>query len=583
MKGRAFRAAMGIAALLLAAGAADAACKVEKLADLPVTMDGMKPLVAAKINGVQASFIADSGAFYSMLSPGVAGAAGLKLVPAPPWYRITGMGGDTTTSYTKVKDLTLAGIPLHNIEFFVGGTDTGTAGLLGQNVLGIGDVEYDLPDGFVRLLRSSDCGQTGLAYWVDRGGVYSLLKIETRDEANPHTIATVIVNGAPIKAMFDTGAESSILSLRAAGRAGVKPGTTGVEPAGYSGGLGRKMIQIWTAPIASIKIGDEEIRNVRLSIGDIGMEDVDMLVGADFFISHRVYVDNSAHLMFFTYTGGEVFNRRAHTQGQSAAAVPHANAAAPPDAEGYSRRGAVLVAQHDLEGAIADFGHAIALAPKEPRYLVQRAEAFRADRRRESALADLNKAIDLDPANVPALLDRAEMRIGEGKREAAVPDLDAAARAAPKTVEERLEMAELYESAYAYGPAIEQFDLWILAHREDARLPEALNGRCWVRALANRDLDKALDDCNAALRLRPHNPSFLDSRGLVRVRQGEWDKAIAEYDEVLKVAPKTAWSLYGRGIAKRHKGLAKEGDADIAAAAAIAPELPDRAKALGIS
>src|SRR4051812_43409503 len=113
--------AAAVIAGLLGAGAADAACKVGELAKLPVTMDGLRPMVAAKINGVEARFIADSGAFYSLISPGMAGAAGLKLTAAPPWYRLKGLGGDTSASYTKVKDLTLAGIPLHNLDFFVGG------------------------------------------------------------------------------------------------------------------------------------------------------------------------------------------------------------------------------------------------------------------------------------------------------------------------------------------------------------------------------------------------------------------------------------------------------------------------------
>src|SRR3954451_9325089 len=152
--GRCLHVGMLAAALVLGPGAANAACKVEKYADLPVTMDGMQPLVAAKINGVDASFIVDSGAFYSLMSPGVAGAAGLKLDRIPPeQFQLMGVGGSTRAAITKVKDLVVAGIPVHNIEFFVGGTDTGTAGLLGQNVLGVGDVEYDLPDGVVRLLR----------------------------------------------------------------------------------------------------------------------------------------------------------------------------------------------------------------------------------------------------------------------------------------------------------------------------------------------------------------------------------------------------------------------------------------------
>ena len=40
------------------------------IADLKVTMRGTRPLVNAKINGGEVSLIADSGAFYSVLSEG---------------------------------------------------------------------------------------------------------------------------------------------------------------------------------------------------------------------------------------------------------------------------------------------------------------------------------------------------------------------------------------------------------------------------------------------------------------------------------------------------------------------------------
>src|SRR3954466_14500802 len=118
-----FRAAMGIAALAiagaLAPASAQAACKVEKYADLPVTMDGMQPLVAAKINGVDVSFIVDRGAFYSLMSTGVAGRPGLKLARVPPdQFQLVGAGGATNAAIAKVKDLVVAGIPIHNLEFF---------------------------------------------------------------------------------------------------------------------------------------------------------------------------------------------------------------------------------------------------------------------------------------------------------------------------------------------------------------------------------------------------------------------------------------------------------------------------------
>ena len=73
-------------------------------------------------------------------------------------------------------------------------------------------------------------------------------------------------------------------------------------------GIGRRMIPSWLAPVASFKIGDEEVRNTRLRIAAMSLPNTDMLLGADFFLSHRVYVANSQHRIYFTYNGGPVFN-----------------------------------------------------------------------------------------------------------------------------------------------------------------------------------------------------------------------------------------------------------------------------------
>jgi tetratricopeptide (TPR) repeat protein len=144
-----------------------------------------------------------------------------------------------------------------------------------------------------------------------------------------------------------------------------------------------------------------------------------------------------------------------------------------------------------------------------------------------------------------------------------------------------LVLANIFERLDQFPKAIANFDQWITAHPDDNRQPAALNGRCWTRALAGLDLSLALKDCDAALR-REKSASYFDSRGLVELRMGEYDKAIADYDAALQLAPRIAWSLYGRGLARRHKNdPASKGDLD--AAVAIDPALPARALALGIS
>jgi tetratricopeptide (TPR) repeat protein len=147
----------------------------------------------------------------------------------------------------------------------------------------------------------------------------------------------------------------------------------------------------------------------------------------------------------------------------------------------------------------------------------------------------------------------------------------------------RLEIGELYSDLDRYEAAVTQFDLWVAVHDDDRDLPAALNGRCWARALAGRDLDKALADCNTAVRLTRRSADVLDSRGLVHLRRGEFDRAIADYDAALAQKPTTAWSLYGRGLAELRTGAKAQGDADLAAAAVVAPHLAERAAKLGLS
>ena len=59
-----------------------------------------------------------------------------------------------------------------------------------------------------------------------------------------------------------------------------------------------------------------------------------------------------------------------------------------------------------------------------------------------------------------------------------------------------------------------------------------------------------------------------NSRGFVYLRLSRLDEAIADYDAALKLNPKMAASLYGRGLAKQKNGDQAGGDADIAAAKA---------------
>jgi hypothetical protein len=116
------------------------------------------------------------------------------------------------------------------------------------------------------------------------------------------------VNGIPVRFCLDTGASTSMLSLKAAKRAGLVPGGEGVWPAGLARGVGKKTTQSWIAPVRNFTIAGEKISNTHLRIGDMGDLGIDMVLGADFLLSHHVYVANGQGKLYFTYNGGAVFN-----------------------------------------------------------------------------------------------------------------------------------------------------------------------------------------------------------------------------------------------------------------------------------
>jgi len=575
-----------VIASVTAASPAEAACKLGMVAELKVTMRGHRALVPVTINGVETKMIVDSGAFWNTITPGNAVKHHLTHT-SESGFALEGVGGQTTNTYVgRAQDFSIAGANFHGVTFVVTdkGLDSGAAGLLGANFLSIADVEYDLANGVIRLFKPDGCSTAVLAYWVGQTQPYSVTELDVSRPGETHIQSWAQVNGQRVRVTFDTGASSSMMSLKAAWKAGVQPTDPNVVPAGVSSGVAQhSYVRTWLAPFASFKLGDEEIKNVKLIIGNMGIDD-EMLLGADFFLSHRVLVSNSQRKIYFTYNGGPVFDQKLAPQ-PSTQQAPFGVAPPPEtmDADAYSRRAAALVSRRDFDGALAELSQAIQHAPNEARYLYERAMVYRANAEPKLAMDDLNHAITLQPDFIPALLARATAYGRDKEPALARADLDAADKAAGKDPDQRFAVAETYSSAGFEVEAIAELDQWIAAHPMDDNLAQALNSRCWLRARRNEALDKALDDCNTALRLLPGDPNILDSRGMVHLRLGQFDKAIADYNDSLRINPKSAWSLYGRGLAELRKGMTARGDADLAGAKQLSATIADDAAKRGLT
>jgi tetratricopeptide (TPR) repeat protein len=287
--------------------------------------------------------------------------------------------------------------------------------------------------------------------------------------------------------------------------------------------------------------------------------------------------------MFITYDGGPVFDLRVRPAGDAPVDGPTPAALADiKTGDDADRLGRAELSRREFAQAKTYLDRAVALDPASPDYLVHRANAERGLRRYDLVKADLDQAISLKPNDETARLQRGGFYLIRHNLADARADFDAAIAAHPENTKLQLGVASVYDSAGEFSVALDIINGWIAAHPHDDAMAAALNQRCWVRAQWNRDMDKALADCDQSLRLQREAQTF-DSRGLVHLRLGQLDQAISDYNTALRMQPQIAWSLYGRGLAEQAKGLSAPGAADMKLATALDPGIAVRATNLGLT
>jgi len=551
---------------------------------LPVAMVGTRAIATVFIDGTAVPLAVDTGAFFSFLTDAAAAQLKLRLYPLPYGMEVQGLTGRIDAHSTTVKRLGLLKGELPDVDFVVGGNEpgAGSMGLLGRNILGFADTEYDLAHGVIRfVLPNEDCDQSNMAYWAGDTPVSEVDLLHEYRAKTPAIRARVQLNGHDVEAIFDTGA-STIVSLGTAHRVGVKD--VDMTPAEQIYGGGRKKADSWIAPFDKFELGGEAVLHNHLEVGDIDIRDADMLVGIDFFLSHRIYVSKKQSKMYFTYNGGAVFalNVRDKASAAGPGADPGNAATDAPQADVYARRGAASLSRGDLAQALADLDRACTLEPGSAGFFTTRASVHLALKEADKAMADLDEALRLDPGQADARIVRARMRAARGHRELALDDLSVLDQTLPAQDQMRQAMARLYAGFEMPAQTLAQWNLWIPAHPHEITQDSAYNSRCWARVELGIELDKALDDCDEAVDDDSKNASYLDSRAWAYLRLGKLKKSLADFNRGLAIRPAGPWSLYGRALVHLRLGEQALGQDDLVAARKAWPGIDAAVKLAGL-
>jgi tetratricopeptide (TPR) repeat protein len=203
----------------------------------------------------------------------------------------------------------------------------------------------------------------------------------------------------------------------------------------------------------------------------------------------------------------------------------------------------------------------IVQGPREiGRWKLAAALDLRAEGKKEQAYAQLTEATRWFPDNPLLMLQRADWRLEDGQKEEAIADADRMLELGKESYQWLVVHSHFMQTAGEHERAV---DDWKKIDRESQRTgrPDratALNGLAYARALAEVDLDEALENVNEALELAPGNPAILDTRGFLLYLKGG-ASSLARALKDLDLAVKGMEQELG-GIRRQVKGPEKTAD-----------------------
>jgi predicted aspartyl protease len=312
------RAVPLLAALLLVAPAADAACRPEAAerlvlaapaapASLAVLGPGAAalPTVLALANGAALPFVLDTGSNLTQLRTEAAVALGLPMDPgrATP---ITGIGGTSRLPNALLRHFQLGRRVFQNLSLPVapGGEDAGRiAGILGADLLRHGALELDLPAGLAALHDSPDC-QAAPPPWP----AAESLAVEITPEGL--VILPLRLNGRPARALLDTGAAQTVLRQDRIAAFGIPEAALRAPPAGTIYGTGEETAVFHIHQGASIQL--------VTALGGIGHSTqpiiiaplppslpADLALGQDVLGRHRLWLSYAGRRLFLAASAAD--------------------------------------------------------------------------------------------------------------------------------------------------------------------------------------------------------------------------------------------------------------------------------------
>ncbi|HEX3415479.1 MAG TPA: retropepsin-like aspartic protease [Stellaceae bacterium] len=301
------RVLCGTAALASVLGGAMAAadtrpvgCGTSRIGEITVATLRNAPIVTLIANGAPLTLLLDTGAEWTIVTPAAAKRIGAQTPRIEFDRQIRGLSGSLATNEVELRSFTAGDVALpwrrlrvaslNMPSVFSGPLD----GVLGADTLSSFDVDLDLPHHRMVFYGKQSCASAAPA-WAE-----PYATISARKTFSSHLSFPALLDGRQIDTFFDTGAQLSVLSSKAAVALGVTDAALSRDRATVTLGAAAERLNSHLHRFSHMEVGGEVVRNPELIVADVSLKDADLVLGIDFLASRRIWLSYGSQQIFLS-------------------------------------------------------------------------------------------------------------------------------------------------------------------------------------------------------------------------------------------------------------------------------------------
>jgi predicted aspartyl protease len=273
-------------------------CGTSRIGEITVATLRNSPIVTVVANGAPVTLLLDTGAEWTILTPGAAKRVGAQTPRIEFQRQIRGLSGSLATNEVELRSFTAGqtAIPWRRVRVaslnmpsvFSGSLD----GVLGADTLSSFDIDLDLPHHRMVFYGKQSCPSAAPA-WAE-----PYATIAVRKTFSNHLSFPAQLDGRQIDTFIDTGAQLSVLSSKAALALGVTEAALSRDRATVTLGAAAEQLNSHLHRFSHMEVGGEVVRNPALIIADVSLKDADLVLGIDFLGSRRVWLSYGSQQIF---------------------------------------------------------------------------------------------------------------------------------------------------------------------------------------------------------------------------------------------------------------------------------------------